>query len=319
MFNRKGEISTIVILGTLVLMGVAALMSSTLNNQTQTVSTQAAGNCPVTSISLEGSTCKIQINYTPGDPEPAAPRTLVCALINPARSATIANDQLLANQGVVTYDVFNKTNVGSIKLNKEADFSTKLNPVPADGNYKLVVYDFTNPTSCLKEIAIPAVGIEEKLNQNSTNTGQQPTQSSAPSESQNPTNVPITTQPTASSELVNTPNPTQTISDRTRGNVTPTITVCRAGQIRCLSGECVDFQDQCPTGPTSPSIRPNLNPNSRITTVPITVTIAPNPTITPVKSNKVKIYQTVESRVCTGNFNTDNGCVDLYGVYKYQL
>lgn len=41
MFNRKGEISTIVILGTLVVIGIGALMSSTINQNQRTLDTRA--------------------------------------------------------------------------------------------------------------------------------------------------------------------------------------------------------------------------------------------------------------------------------------
>ncbi|HRN70480.1 MAG TPA: hypothetical protein PLS49_04810 [Candidatus Woesebacteria bacterium] len=282
MLNRKGEISTLVILGTLVVMGVAALLNSTLNNERKILNTEAAGSCPIVSINLEGSVCKVQINYTPGDPEPAAPKTLVCALINPARSSTIPNDQLLAGQGNISeYDFFNRTNTGSFVLTKEANFSTKLNPVPADGNYKLVAYDFTNPTSCLKEISIPATGIENRLNENTSNTNN-------------------TTQPTpipTSSMIPTTPlPPTQTVSNTNTVSNSPTpiptsITSCRSGQFRCLSGECVEFQDECPSAPAIPTIQPNLNPNAATPTpqtqlyLPLVGEINLNPTPIPTISN----------------------------------
>lgn len=41
MFNRKGEISTIVILGTLVIIGIGALMSATINQDQRTLDTRA--------------------------------------------------------------------------------------------------------------------------------------------------------------------------------------------------------------------------------------------------------------------------------------
>ncbi len=41
MLNRKGEISTIIILGTLVVIGIGALMSSTINQEQQTLNTRA--------------------------------------------------------------------------------------------------------------------------------------------------------------------------------------------------------------------------------------------------------------------------------------
>ncbi len=336
MFNRKGEISTMVILGTLILMSVAALMGTIVNNHRQVINTRAAGiNCsnnPVsppdggyTWVANCAKSCSTNADCPQNTTDPSN--------VNPVTSNWCYEFAegakcLQLQKGSVTSQPPNTSPTSSPQNQNTAEKSicsvatgcggacnSNFNQGCGYGGCREwedcvnnTCIDTTNlGTQSAGENAchsLATVGAPENKLSNVT----QPT----------PTIVPQSSASTTWwDDQVITPTPSQSNSDRTRGNVTPTTVACRPGQIKCLSGACVDFQDQCPSGPTPPPIKPNLNPNNRVTTAPVTGT--PNPTTTPIKTNKVKLYQTIESPVCTGNFNIDNGCVDLYGVYNYQL
>ncbi len=369
MFNRKGEISTIIILGTLVVMGVAALMSSTVNNQKQITNARAAGvscsNNPVpppdggyTWVANCSSSCTTNANCPQNTSDPSN--------VNPSTSNWC-------------YEF--AEGARCMQLQKGTGSITPLNnnPTPAGSN------NSTNTGGTICSVATGCGGAcnsnmnqgcgyggcrawEDCVNNTCIDTTNLGTQSAGENAcnglatADSPQNKPSTTttggtdsgtktNPTAPTSVTQTPNPTSSTSgSNPNSKQTPTIlptvpstpsgnqpvatnpssasTSCGIGQKWCPDiNKCALEYLPCPT-PTSPDKQLNTvegvpaKPTPTSSRVQVTLGVPPN-TPTPTRSaggttstKKVKIYQTIESRVCTGNVTIDNGCIDLYGYYN---
>lgn len=365
MINRKGEISTIVILGTLVVMGVAALMSSTVNNQKQITNARAAGvscnNNPVpppdggyTWVANCSSNCATNANCPQNTSDPSN--------VNPSTS----NWCYEFTEGARCMQL--QKGVGPTQ---KPDNNPTIKP--------------TSPSSASQGVCSVATGCGGACNSNlnqgcgyggcrawedcvnntcidTTNLGTQSAGENACNSlatADSPQNKPSTTttddgtktNPVAPTSVVQAPNPTSSTSDsnpnsRPTATIFPTVpstpsgnqsiatnpspvsTSCGIGQKWCPDiNKCALEYLPCPT-PTSPDKQLNTGqgvpakPTPTSSRVQVTLGVPPN-TPTPTRSaggtsstKKVKIYQTIESRVCTGNVNIDNGCIDLYGYYN---
>lgn len=207
MFYRKGEIATLLTVVAVVLMTAGIFAGTKLSQKNTLSTTKAQANCTLDNVfnnpSLNQSTknCQVQINFTPSASAPS-PRNLTCALINPTKPA---GSQLIASTKNMpsTYDFFSGTNIGQFPL--ELVNSQNLN-LTGSQNYRLVVYDFSNPSCVLENNNMPASTINSLFgNVVPTSPQVQPTTPQA--------------QPTTPQRATNTPIPTTFISDCEKQNV----------------------------------------------------------------------------------------------------
>lgn len=297
MLNKKGEISAFVIIGTLVVMGIAAVMSSTVNNQSQITDTRAAGiscgNNPV--------------------PPPSGGYTWVanCGQNCTSNADCPQNTADTSNVNPTTSNWCYQFAEGTkcMQLQKGSGNTSPPNTNPTNNP--------TNPGGTQGGVCTTATGCGGACNSNfnqgcgyggcrawedcvnntcidTTNLGTQPAGANAcnnlatagspentvPTSGQAPPNTPSpnTSQPTSAPQNPPLQTPTQinTYLPVVGSNPTPTVQIaCRSGQIRCLSGECVDFQDECPTAPS---------PTQTKTYLPLVSQITQNPTPVPTLS-----------------------------------
>jgi len=193
----KGEISTLIIMGMLVIAGVGVLMSSSFGQNKHTTNTQASTvDCPLGVPSfVSGSNhfaqttlpvCQVTV--------PAKEKEYVCAIIqddNPNDGGK--DDILIAAQDpkggqANTINWIWKNGVGSVPLYKYVD------TIDASKTLKIVTYSFKNPT-CVTTTTIPASTVASLFAGNNSRGDPDgwtiPTNTLAPKA---PTNTP-TTQP----------------------------------------------------------------------------------------------------------------------------
>lgn len=376
MFNRKGEISTLVILGTLVVIGVATLMSSTVNNQRQVVDTRAAvpscnnnpvpppdggytwvanctsscttnADCPQNTSDpninpqtsnwcygfAEGAKC-LQLQRGSGSSVPPVSGSQTGGTSNSGIGAVCNNPQgcggacnISLNNGCgyggcraweacVNNTCIDTTNLGTQPAGPNACHDRASANAP-ENNPGSSSTGGTNPNP-VPPTSIPPQGTNPTSPSTGTNTDPRPTS--------NPT-VP----PTRNTPVQNTPSPTP----RTCGigqKWCPEINKCSLEFIPCPTPTVkktrnTNTNTDAPSRPTPTSSRvkvtlgvpPNTPTPGR---VQVTLGVPPNTSNSLRESGntnsgkRIKIYQTIESRVCTGNVNIDNGCVDLYGYYS---
>lgn len=319
MFNKKGGISALVILGTIVVMGIAAVMSSTVNNQRQVTDTRAAAvscrNNPVsppdggyTWVANCSSSCTTNADCPQNTSDPSN--------VNPATS----NWCYQFAEGAKC-----------IQLQKGSSNITPSTPNPTSNP--------TNPGNTSGAVCTVATGCGGACNSNfnqgcgyggcrawedcvnntcidTTNLGTQPaganachglasadspgntvpTSGQAPSTPPQSTTVPQNPTQTQPTQVVLSTNPTTIPSQ----SPTPR-TSCRPGQIRCIGSDvCVDSQEFCPPTPTAIIVNNGL----------------PVPPLPSQAFKKVKVVSDKTAKACIGDPFIDDGCIDILGFYK---
>lgn len=322
MFNRKGEVSTIVILGTLVVIGIAALMSSTVNNQRNTTDTRAADisckNNPVpppeggyTWVANCASTCTTNADCPkntadPGNVNPDS-SSWCYGFAGGARCMQLQKGNISnpigGGQAPTTQpngQPSSPSAASGAKCDKVEGCGGACNPDVNSGcgYYGCRFWEWCSPSgTCIDTTngnGDNPPGPNACMSKSDPGGGN--VLPSSPPQS-NPTQKPIATGGNSGNPPINTPT---TSPNTTDGKCTyigdtdcitltpkPTTISCRPGQTKCLSGECVDFQDDCPTGPPLPNVGPKLNPNSPTPTpnnifLPLIGNLFPQPTAIPV-------------------------------------
>jgi hypothetical protein len=340
MFNTKGEISTVVILGTLVVIGVAALMSSTVNNQKNTTNTRASENScknnPVpppeggyTWVANCNSTCNTNADCPTNnnDPSNVNPNTSNWCFSFPEgnrclqlQKGTITNTTEGGNSSTIQPTVPKTGSQSSNAIcDKVGGCGGACNPQVNSGcgYYGCRFWEWCSPSgTCI-----------DTTNGNGNNPpGPNACLSKSDPGGENVivTNAPQAT-PTKSANTAtpvspNTSSTKPTLTPTTSPNTTdgkctyigdtdcitltpnPTTIACRPGQTRCLSGECVDFQDQCPSAPPKPPSVPRVNPNTPTPTQTKTFIPFVNnlfPTATPVPTTQGEDLKIVSTEKVT--------------------
>lgn len=312
MFNKRGEISTLVVLGVLSIIGIATLISSTIPNNRQTLQTRASENCRnnpeappdggFTWVANCSSTCTTNAD--------CPKNTSDSGNVNPETSNWCYGFAegakcLQLQKGSVTNPIQNE---GTQNTNTPAQSGTSNAPCDkAEGcggscNASLNTgcgyggcraweqcmnnscFDTTNlgsqpagPTACGSlATAGSSQNTKPQVQPTSTNTGNTQTNTNTNTGSaQTGTNPTPTTSPNTTDGRCTyigdidciTLTPKQTFLPFVGNNNTPTPTLCRSGQIRCLgSNVCVDSREDCPSSPQRPSSQPQMNPNAKIIT-----------------------------------------------------
>ncbi len=188
----RGEAATFLTISAIVIMSLGIFSGLRLSQKKTTVETKAQGvSCPLVSGNnprlVSGGICEATINFTPGNPTPASPTRLTCALIDPSFPA---GSQVVAGQKSMpaNYDYFNLTSTGKFPLNTPSNLSSSR-------TYRLVVYQMNSsysavePAGCIRETNYPGSTVISLFNTSQT----QPTATKAPQATAQPTATKIPT------------------------------------------------------------------------------------------------------------------------------
>lgn len=321
MFNRRGEITTIIILSTLAVIGIATLISSTVTQQQNTLNTRAE---------FEGSMCNDDIHDTLNSTGATSFKITCWGDLNKrykfvvnwcpdlAKGATYCAGQVLeSSEGSIIPSSFSKS---------------------TDKTCGCVSWGVTATNAAGQEgIAGGAIFCTD----NPCETGTQPTSTTNPTPTQKSLLPTVTNTPTKP-PVQNTPINTPTLSPTTKPTSTPTITKCSGNLVPCPGTNlCVPALVECEPTPTSnrvqitlgvpPSNTPTSTRTQVILGVPPSVTptrvqvalgVPPNDTPTPapkestiIRSTTIKTTTDINGKACIGDPSTDYGCIDIYGFY----
>ncbi|MDP4011745.1 MAG: hypothetical protein Q8P72_05990 [Candidatus Roizmanbacteria bacterium] len=246
----RGEISTLIVVGMLVIAGVGVLMSSSLGQNKNTTNTRAASeSCPLLGKPelISGGKCQVATN---------ASTTLVCALIDTSKNP---GEQLVAGQdipnqpppaqGTLSWTIFN--GIGIVQLHKDPSIT-----INEGTQYRVVVYNWKDTTGCVKETDVIGSKVICLFAGNNScdgdsEGGTNPTNTPVPTGTQQPapTNTPVprggqpTSTPPTATPVPPTPSPQR--------NVTLAVNTSDTQCYRTQSGFCMnltikaDAEDEC--------------------------------------------------------------------------
>jgi hypothetical protein len=352
MINTKGEISTMVILGTLIVMGFAAVLSSTINNQRQVTDTRAAGitcsNNPVappdggyTWVANCAKSCNTNADCPQNTTDPSN--------VNPATSNWCYGFAegakcLQLQKGSITSQPSNTnptnspTNpsgtqggVCSVATGCGGACNSNFNQGCGYGGCR-EWEDCVNNT-CIDTTNLGTQSAGENACHSLATVGSPENTSSSGQPSNTPTTVPPTNIPQNPTSQT---QPTQIVPTNQQPSPTPTPNrSCSQGYKWCSAvNECRLEYEPCPEGTNTPTPRTceqGYKWCSSIRECSLEYNPCPSPTqslsdqtrgntsiFNPQESSnkKVKVTSDTTAKACTGTPSIDDGCIDVFGEYS---